>query len=420
MRFASSSSLATVAALGLSLFLAAGCSDDAAGPTPSSPDDDAETETSPTFGSWSLLVEEAWTVAPGSETYRCVIAEVPYDVSVVGFRPVAPLGTHHTVLTRGIPASNPSKSYECDGNTNAPFMIYGSGVGTTPLTFPEGVAINLTKGEKIMLNLHLFNVDSEPLEGRSGIEMLAADPATVDEIADVVLAGPISSLLVPPGKSVNTGYCTSKEDATVFAVFPHMHQLGTHMTVTAETADGDIVMMDSDYTFDDQTYSKLTPSVALKKGERVRVECTYDNPTQIPRYWGDSTLDEMCLAGIYRYPRNLADNVVCSDRPAKKEDIDPSECGATSIDGGGDEECASCVKSRCCAVVEACEAFPACAEVAACRTEHAAACGGSATSWEAFYGCLEGECGSLPAEGLPGDQAIVECLLGSCTSECGL
>ncbi len=310
MRFTASSWVGSAAALASALAFGTGCSGD--GATSQDPDAEISLDAAP-IGTWSLLVEEDWTVDAGDEAYRCVVVEVPYDISVVGFRPLSPVGTHHTVLTRGLGPSEVARSYDCDGNTNAPYMIYGSGVGTEALTFPEGVAVNLVKGEKIMLNLHLFNVSAQSLSGRSGIEVLAAEPDTISDLADVVLAGPIDTLAVPPGESKSVGYCTAKDDATVFAVFPHMHQLGTHMSVTAETADGEVVMLDSDYTFDDQKYSKLTPFVSLKKGERLRIECTYENPTGIPRYWGESTLDEMCLAGIYRYPLNFDDNVVCSD-----------------------------------------------------------------------------------------------------------
>ena len=42
--------------------------------------------------------------------------------------------------------------------------------------------------------------------------------------------------------------------------------------------------------------------VELSAGDRVNIECTYENDTDAPISWGDSTLDEMCFIGLGLYP----------------------------------------------------------------------------------------------------------------------
>jgi hypothetical protein len=40
----------------------------------------------------------------------------------------------------------------------------------------------------------------------------------------------------------------------------------------------------------------------MAAGDRVRVECTHQNTTGSTVRFGDSSLQEMCFAGLYRYP----------------------------------------------------------------------------------------------------------------------
>jgi hypothetical protein len=37
-------------------------------------------------------------------------------------------------------------------------------------------------------------------------------------------------------------------------------------------------------------------------GDKVTVDCTYQNGTDQPAAFGESTLAEMCFAGLYQYP----------------------------------------------------------------------------------------------------------------------
>jgi hypothetical protein len=91
-------------------------------------------------------------------------------------------------------------------------------------------------------------------------------------------------------------------DVTIVAVAPHMHQLGIHETVVAESSsEGDVVLHDAPYTFDEQSYHLIEP-LKLVKGDRVRIECTHKNTTNRVVTFGDSSLQEMCLAGLYRFP----------------------------------------------------------------------------------------------------------------------
>ena len=259
------------------------------------------------------LVGGEWSLAGSSEGYVCVRHTVTETMFISQFRPVAPLGTHHTVLTYSPTATRPDGTEPCAAFTNAANMIYGSGVGTELLEFPEGVAIRLEPGNQLLLNLHLFNTDGSRLEGYSAIEVVLMDEADVVHEAEVLLAG-AEFFSIPErssGHEIN-GRCTMRGDVNVFAVMPHMHQFGTFMHVTADRG-GEITTLHEDrYSFDDQAYTTFD-AFPMANGDRIRVLCRYDNPTADPVGWGDSTLAEMCYAGVYRYPRLASGGITCTN-----------------------------------------------------------------------------------------------------------
>ena len=95
------------------------------------------------------------------------------------------------------------------------------------------------------------------------------------------------------------------------AAAPHMHLLGRSLKLTLNpgTATEKIILDVTNYNFDDQSSTLLKTPIAVKAGDTIRVECTFD-PTlrqkimQLknlpPRYvtWGEGSSDEMCLGVI--------------------------------------------------------------------------------------------------------------------------
>jgi hypothetical protein len=248
-----------------------------------------------------------WELPAGAEGYRCVRVTVPEDVYISAFNPLIPLGTHHTVLSVNDEPDAEDGITECTAFVNGPVQLGGSGVGTEPIELPEGVAVRVREGQQLLLNLHLFNISDEPLQGTSGILVKTMDEADVVHRSNAMLAGPID-LEIPPGRVVQSGRCTFGEPATIFGFMPHMHQLGVHMKATIVREGGDMVMMDQPYSFDEQIVEVIEP-IEMGAGDYVEIECTYENGTDDTVMWGDSSLQEMCFIGLLRYPE--VDNSVC-------------------------------------------------------------------------------------------------------------
>jgi Copper type II ascorbate-dependent monooxygenase, C-terminal domain len=265
-------------------------------------------------GEWKTLLTGEWTMPPGTEGYVCARHTIDEDLYVNGFDAIKPLGTHHTLLTMGEPNA-PDGLTPCNAGENRPLSVFGSGLGTDLLEFPPGVGLKIAKGSQVLLNLHLFNSGADDLSGLSGTRVRTMPESEVKDIAEGILAGTLM-LRLPPGETTTSiGHCTMSSDVTLFAVAPHMHQLGIHEKVVAERASADeVVLLDAPYDFNEQSYGLIEP-LKLTKGDRVRVECTHRNTTDKIVTFGESTLSEMCFAGLYRYP---ADGSVflCMDPPA--------------------------------------------------------------------------------------------------------
>ena len=270
-------------------------------PPPMPPPTDPPTTPPPTTSEWRTLLTGDWTMAPGTEGYVCVRKTIDEDLFITVLDAINPKGTHHTLLTMGEP-NGPDGITPCNSGANFTHSVFGSGVGSVPLAFPPGVALRIKKGTQLLLNLHLFNTGQADITGTSGTRFKTVAEAEAPVMAEGILAGTTRLDLPPAQTTSTTGYCTMSTDAKIFAVSPHMHVLGVHEKIVAERAvGGEAVLFDGAYDFEEQKYYAFEP-VQLQKGDRVRVECTHHNTTAQRVTFGESTLQEMCFAGLYRYP----------------------------------------------------------------------------------------------------------------------
>jgi hypothetical protein len=260
---------------------------------------------------WKTLITGRWEVPSGEETYICVRFTVPEDLTIHAFRALSPPGTHHTFLSVVDEPTLPDSSGPCSASAGGARNIAGSGVGTDDFVMPEGVGIQVKAGQQLVLNLHLFNVTDAPIRGLSGTLIKLIDASEVEHYAEGIEAGTVSLNIPPGGPHKQTGTCTMSHDVFLIAAGPHMHQMGVYEKAVAHSSEmGDVVLFDEPYSFDEQSLRLLPKQVPMKKGDTISVECTYENPTAEVVKFGESTLEEMCFAGIYRYPMGSG-SVIC-------------------------------------------------------------------------------------------------------------
>ena len=280
--------------------------------------DDTVTPDASIPSDFTELIGRDWTI-PTGETYRCIRIRVDHDMWVNGFHALAPLGTHHTVLTISN-SSSPLGEYDCNASNLDFQMLFASGVGTDDLLFPDGVAMHLTEGQFINLNLHLYNTQpSGDLAGHTAIYVKEIDAAQVTDEAEMVFAGTADFSIPPNTTDPNNPYiagggCTFNNDATLLAYWPHMHQHAIHQKVTITQGGTANVIHDDDYSFTEQKNYQFDSLLQVHSGDSIRTDCSYlnDSPTDYVNF-GDSSNDEMCFTGLYRYPKQALFLFECTE-----------------------------------------------------------------------------------------------------------
>jgi hypothetical protein len=265
---------------------------------------------------YARLIGGSWNLPAGAQDrYLCVRLTIPSDTYITNILAQAPAGTHHTVLSISDSSTQgPDGQYACNASELGMVMLYASGVGTSPLDFPSGVGIKIAANTQIHLNLHLFNATDDPITGDSAILVKASGTAP-SMLAEMVFAGKFLFSIPANNPSYPvTGGCTSNRNFTMFALWPHMHQLGIKSKF--ELIRGSTqVLHDGPYDFKEQNYYLKSPEIQVMNGDQIRVTCTFNNPTSQSVTFGESSNKEMCFTGMYRYPAANAGLFECTDVP---------------------------------------------------------------------------------------------------------
>ena len=250
---------------------------------------------------YSPLITRSWSIAAGAtDVYKCTRIQIDRDINVTALRSLSPFGTHHSAITISSPDA-PLGDYDCDGGLIDPQLLFATGLNTNDMIFPADTGIVIPAGTKLNLNLHLFNATDSPISGESGV--LFRESKSVTQEADMFFGGTMN-INIPNNDETTTtsGTCTLAHDFTMFSVWPHMHQIGTHQKVEWIHDGIDDTLLDVDYQFTSQKSWPLAQQLQFHAGDQIKVTCSWVNNEDHVVIFGERTEDEMCFAGIYRYP----------------------------------------------------------------------------------------------------------------------
>ena len=281
-----------------------------------------EAPTLPTLASVDLTLEMPSTygiIEADDDDYRCFVVDTGLTASkyVTGYdvHPGNPQRVHHVIVYNPTSASQADSAraldaadgtvgdgYPCFGGPRveaAPVVLWAPGTGAT--RFPRGTGVQVSAGVAQIIQVHYNNlVPDSPNTDRTSIDLTLADDAVPAYLAPL---GDYSLNLAPRMEAVTESATQSLSwlptNVYIHGVFPHMHTLGTSLTI--ELNDGDQCVIDVPrWDFNWQLAYWLDRSIRIGPSDVARISCTYNTMERdTVTNWGDGTQDEMCIAFVY-------------------------------------------------------------------------------------------------------------------------
>lgn len=246
-----------------------------------------------------LFSSTDYTIQPGEEKYMCWAGNLPADreVNIRSIWGDYGEATHHVFFAWTL-------APEPDGMTECPVLfkltwipIYLGGRNTSPLTVPEGAAIEMGTGKQLLLQLHMQNTTTKPIVNRVTMHMELGEPGKAYTPAGIFGIDNRVITLPPNTADVHTTMsCQPGKDMNVFAVLGHMHKLGKALDIS-QNGNG---VYHEDWNFNDQP---ITPfSLTVHSNDELGLDCTHSNPLNTTVGYGESSDTEMCATIFYYTP----------------------------------------------------------------------------------------------------------------------
>lgn len=229
------------------------------------------------------------------ESYTCFGATVDEDVVVDGFKKSAQKFVHHAQFVEAL-LPEPDGISVCNQQFKLTWLpIFLAGNGPSELQFDEGVGQVISAGTQLVLQMHLFNTSDQPVTQAVEIRMPKSTSPNPTPVTPWAIGS--ADINIPSHQSGQAQkICTQTGPAQVLAVFPHMHQLGSKMTIeVGKSMDAMQPLYTRDpFNFDDQHMEKT--KIMLDTNDILRVTCDFKvNSTDKAVSFGESSEDEMCF-----------------------------------------------------------------------------------------------------------------------------
>ena len=266
------------------------------------------------------------------DDYRCfpLDAEFAEDTFLRGTAvvPDARATVHHVIVYVVPPdrveemqakeAAEEGAGYTCYGGTGLgdSNLVAGWVPGMAPEFMEDGSAQFIPAGSRLLMQIHYNVLNAEPVPDQTAVNLYTWDVPQPNVIEFKLVAD--ADLRIPAGEAelVNVRTVThyGKEPIEIVGLLPHMHVLGTSISMQLQRPDDSASCLVDipKWDFNWQQIFDFRPgeSFMFNPGDSLALTCTYDNsagnqPTlngeqRVPRdvSWGEGTLDEMCVTFI--------------------------------------------------------------------------------------------------------------------------
>ena len=117
------------------------------------------------------------------------------------------------------------------------------------------------------------------------------------------LAGRLSLPIPNDQDSIDfNGVCETSTELHVVAEIPLMRALGIREKITVVGQTFNDVIFNASFDPQHDIYSSLATDYDVTANSTINATCSFQNHTGAVVNFGERAQDELCLAGIYRYP----------------------------------------------------------------------------------------------------------------------
>ncbi|HET9241334.1 MAG TPA: hypothetical protein VFO10_28975 [Oligoflexus sp.] len=285
-----------------------------------------------------MTPSEAYQPKAGTNDYRCLVLDWPETstqfITGVGVIPGRPDIVHHVIAYRvpqeqldavkALDEAEAGPGYTCfggplGGGANLP-QIASWAPGSLGRDLPAETGLKMEPGSKIVMQVHYNTEHGHSAPDQSKL-LFKLDEKVSREAYVVPFTNPDwvrnHTMLIPAGhKGVKHSYsapftayaaaATGGQLAPtaalrVYSTGLHMHLRGqtTRLEVERKSGGPSCLLDIPRWDFHWQGSYALKQTVSVMPGERMTLECTFDNPGAKDVNWGEGTEDEMCIGFVY-------------------------------------------------------------------------------------------------------------------------
>lgn len=312
------------------------------------PREDATTPTKPADRGLSrvdleLSLPEAYTPVTAPDDYRCFLVDWPETttkyVTGLGVLPDRGELVHHVIVYHAAPGEVARYQDLDDADPGAGWACFGGPGGTTQSQLsrwlggwvpgskgadsPAGTGIEIEPQSKLVVQMHYNTSAAKPAPDKTSI-LFKLDSEVASKAAVMPFTNPdwvmnrnmpipahasdakasFSADVTPYLSFLTAGALPSGGPFKIWSAGLHMHTRGTKASARIERGggEGECLLDIERWNFHWQGNYELARSTTVEPGDRLSLECHWDNPGATDMNWGEGTLDEMCLALFYVTP----------------------------------------------------------------------------------------------------------------------
>jgi peroxiredoxin/mono/diheme cytochrome c family protein len=245
-----------------------------------------------------FLVDPGFTTDTWIQAAECVAGNRLVVHHIIVF--VVPPETDTSHIAAG--TASPTSDLVTGANVT---ILTGFSPGMQPWVYPQGTAMHVSAGSKLVFQMH-YTPAGSPQHDLSSVGLVLADPATVRRSVATGQAFDID-LKIPAGASDHRVTATHRftRDMLLYSLNPHMHLRGKSFRFELEHSDGqrELLLDVPRYDFNWRPSYRLAHPRYIAKGTRLHCTAVFDNSAEnlanpdptVDVVWGTQTVDEMMI-----------------------------------------------------------------------------------------------------------------------------